>query len=122
MLYAKNGPKPVGSYSPVIRFQNLYFISGQISADPITGEIKEDIEQQFRQSLENLRAQVEATGGAMQDVLKVSVFLVDIVDYTKFNDIYTSYFAEPYPAREVVAVTALPKGSRVEISAIVGKE
>ena len=122
MLYAKEGPKPVGPYSAVIGFGNLFFVSGQIPLDPSTGGMPEGIVAQSHQSLKNLKQQIEAAGCSLQDVLKATVYVTDMGNYGQFNEIYATYFSEPYPARAVVAVKGLPKGALVEVSAIVGKQ
>ena len=118
LIYPKDSPKPVGPYSPALKSGNLLFLSGQIAIDPSTDEIASGIEKQATQSLENVKTLVEAGGCKMTDVMKITVFLKDLGDYAIFNTIYQTYFSEPYPAREVIGVNAIPKDSLVEISAI----
>ncbi len=122
MIYPEGSAKPVGPYSPVIDYGgDLLFISGQIAINPENGVLAAGISAQTTQALKNMKKLVESAGATMDDCVKVTVYLSDIHDYPQFNDVYASYFSEPYPAREVVAVSGIPKGSLLEISAIVKK-
>jgi len=86
--------------------------------DPATGKLAEGIEEQTRRALENLKAVLEAAGSGMDQVLKVTVFLANMDDFAAMNDVYSSYFHEPFPARSAVEVARLPKGALVEIEAV----
>jgi 2-iminobutanoate/2-iminopropanoate deaminase len=114
-------PEAIGPYSQGIRSGSLLFCSGQIPLDPSTGEIvKEDVEGQTRRCLENLAAVCEAAGGSLADAVRCTVYLTDMGDFTRVNEVYATFFddAEP-PARVAIGVAALPKGADVEIDAIV---
>jgi 2-iminobutanoate/2-iminopropanoate deaminase len=95
------------------------FLSGQIALDPVTGElVAGGVEEQTRRVMENLRAVLAAAGAGFDRVVKTTVFLVDLADFAKVNEIYGSYFGEAPPARSTVQVAALPRGARVEIEAV----
>lgn len=115
-----NAPAAIGPYSQAIRSDGLVLTSGQIAMDPATGEMigNGDVEAETAQVLKNLHAVLEASGAGMGDVLKCTVFLVDMGDFPKVNALYAEAFPDPAPARSCVAVAALPKGARVEIEAI----
>ena len=122
IIATKTAPNAVGPYSQAIKYGNLVFISGQIPIDPKTDEIVTgDIEAQTSRVLDNLKAIIEASGMALENVLKCTCFLKDMEDFTKFNSVYNSYFGEILPARECVEVSRLPKDVLVEVSAICGK-
>lgn len=116
------GAVPIGPYSTALNYGNLIFISGQIPINPQTGEIPVSISDQTRQCLENIKAQVEAGGSSMDDIVQCQVFLTDMNNFTEMNSVYSQYFSEPYPTRMAVEVSALPKGVSIEISAIAGKK
>ena len=114
-------PAAIGPYSQAIRTGDLLFCSGQIPLEPSTGElVKDDIEGQARRCLENLSAVAEAAGGSLANAVRCTVYLTDMNDFARVNEVYGSFFegAEP-PARVAVGVAALPKGADVEIDAIV---
>ncbi len=115
-------PPAVGPYSAATVAGNLVFVSGQLPIDVKTGAFpSDDIKDQTRQSLENVKAVLEAAGLTMADVAKTTVFLADIKDFAAMNEVYAEYFTEPYPARAAYEVAALPKGARIEIEAIASK-
>ena len=114
-------PEAIGPYSQGIRSGSLLFCSGQIPLDPSTGEIvKDDVDGQTRRCLENLAAVCEAAGGSLDDAVRCTVYLTDMNDFARVNEVYGSFFdgAEP-PARVAIGVASLPKGADVEIDAIV---
>jgi 2-iminobutanoate/2-iminopropanoate deaminase len=114
-------PEAIGPYSQGIRSGSLLFCSGQIPLDPSTGEIvKDDVDGQARRCLENLVAVCEAAGGSLADAVRCTVYLTDMNDFARVNEVYGSFFegAEP-PARVAIGVASLPKGADVEIDAIV---
>jgi 2-iminobutanoate/2-iminopropanoate deaminase len=114
--------KPIGPYSPAIEAGDLIFISGQTPLDAATGKLVEgDISVQARQCLDNLNAILEAAGLGFAHVLKTNIFLTNMADFAAVNEVYKSYFAEPYPARSTVAVAALPMGAAVEIEMIASR-
>lgn len=112
-------PAPIGPYSQAILSGNELFCSGQVGFDPATGELRgTDATTQAEQVLRNLGAVLEAGGMSYADVVKTTVFLVDMNDFAAVNEIYAKYFDAAKPARSTVAVAALPRGARVEIDAI----
>jgi 2-iminobutanoate/2-iminopropanoate deaminase len=110
-------PKAVAAYSQAVEANGLIFLSGQIPLDPATGALVEpDITLQTRRVMDNLDAVLAAAGSDFDHVLKATIYLVDIAEFAKANDVYASYFKSDYrPARETIAVSALPRGARVEI-------
>ena len=115
-------PRAIGPYSQAVRYGDLLFVSGMLGMDPKTGEFAgPDIETQAMRVLENLKAVIEASGMSLQNVLKSTVFLKDLNDFAKFNEIYGRYFKEAPPARETVQVAKLPRDAAIEISVICGK-
>jgi len=120
-IISQHAPAPIGPYSQAIRSGNLLFLSGQIPLSPVTGEIVgATAAQQAEQVLFNLRAVLEAGGASTADVVKTTIFLVDLADFAAVNEVYGKIFGSPgpAPARSTVQVSALPRGARVEIEAI----
>jgi 2-iminobutanoate/2-iminopropanoate deaminase len=112
-------PKAIGPYSQAVRVGQLLFVSGQVPLDPATGQIVAgDIAAQTRRVFDNLGAVLKAGGRSFADVVKTTVFLADMNDFAAVNDVYGTYFSEPYPARATVQVARLPKAARVEIDLI----
>jgi len=118
-IITEKAPAAIGSYSQAIQVGNLVYTSGQIPIDPATGMIvKGGIKEQTLQSLTNVKAILEEVGLTMSNVLKTTVFMVDMGDFADMNSVYAEFFTEPYPARSAVAVKTLPKGALVEIEVI----
>ena len=114
-----DAPKAIGPYSQAVRAGQLLFVSGQVPLDPATGQIVAgDIETQTRRVFDNLAAVLKAGGRSFADVVRTTVFLADMNDFTAVNDVYGTYFSTPYPARATVQVARLPKDARVEIDLI----
>ncbi len=111
-------PAAIGPYAQAVRTGGLVFTSGQIPVDPCTGAVAPDVEGQAVQALENVKNLLAAAGCGMDDVVKTTVFLTDMNDFAALNAVYARYFREPFPARSCVAVTALPKGVRLEVEAV----
>lgn len=111
-------PKAIGPYSQAIVANGLVFTAGQIGADPKTGTLGESIEVQTEQALKNIAAVLKASGSSMDNVVKTTVFLADINDFAKMNEIYAKYFGKPFPARSTVQVARLPRDAKIEIEAI----
>jgi 2-iminobutanoate/2-iminopropanoate deaminase len=112
-------PKAIGPYSPAVRAGQLLFVSGQVPIDPSTGAMIEgDIAAQTRRVLDNIGALLTAGGLTFAHVVRTTVFLADMNDFAAVNEVYGTYFPEPYPARATVQVARLPKDSRVEIDVI----
>jgi reactive intermediate/imine deaminase len=111
-------PAAIGPYSQAIRAGDTVYLSGQIGLDPATMSMVEGVEAQAHQVMRNLRAVAEAAGGSLDDIVKVTLLLTDLGNFTKVNDIMASYFSQPYPARATYQVVALPKGGQVEVEGI----
>ena len=115
----EGAPRAIGPYSQGIRAGGFLFTAGQVGFDPATGElVDEGIAEQTARVLENLRAILRAAGLDLASVVKTTVFLVDMADFAKMNEVYARAFGEHRPARSTVAVAALPRGARVEIEAV----
>jgi 2-iminobutanoate/2-iminopropanoate deaminase len=117
-INAADAPKPIAPYSPAIDTGSLVFVSGQIGADPATGELLDGVAAQSERVLKNIVAILDAAGLTLAAVAKTTCFLADINDFNAFNEVYARYFGDPKPARSTYQVAALPKGARVEIEAI----
>jgi 2-iminobutanoate/2-iminopropanoate deaminase len=112
-------PKPIGPYSAGVKVGNWVFTAGQIGIDPQTGEIVEGgIEAETRQVLMNLKNILEAAGSSLDKVVKTTVFLRDMGEFSQMNQVYAEFFDNEYPARSTVQAAGLPKGSAVEIEAV----
>lgn len=123
VILTARGPKPIGPYSQAIKSNGLLFVSGQIALDPKSGEfVGVDVRQQTERVFENLKAILEAAGTSFHHVVKTTVFLKDMNDFAAMNEVYGTYFSQPYPARATVQVSRLPKDSRVEIDVIASYE
>lgn len=119
VIHTDKAPKAIGPYSQAIRTDSMIYTAGQTGLDPISGElIGNTVEEQTRQVLTNLQNVVEAAGSTFAHVVKTTVFLKNMDDFSKMNAIYAEFFGENPPARSTVAVAALPKGGLVEIEAI----
>lgn len=122
MIRTDNAPAPIGPYSQAILAGNELFCSGQIAIDPATGELTgNDAPTQAEQVLKNLGAVLEAAGMNYENVVKTTIFLVDMNDFAAVNAVYAKYFDASKPARSTIAVAALPKSALVEIDAIAKK-
>jgi len=118
-----DAPKAIGPYSQAVRAGQLLFVSGQVPLDPATGQIVSgDIAAQTRRVFDNLGAVLKAGGRSFADVVRTTVFLADMNDFAAVNEVYGTYFSEPYPARATVQVARLPKDARVEIDLIASYE
>ena len=112
-------PAAIGPYSQAVRHGNIVFLSGQVPLDPATGQLVEgDIPTQARQVFANLRAVCAAAGGSLDDVVRIGIYLTDLGDFAAVNAVMAEEFAAPYPARSTIQVSALPRGARVEIDAV----
>lgn len=118
-VFIPEGAKIVGPYSPAVEAGDLIYFSGQIPIDSTTGKIIEgDIKAQTEQCLKNLSVVLKAADASPNDIVKTTVYLIDMSDYAAVNEIYGEYFKAPYPARTAIAVAALPLNSKIEIEVI----
>ncbi|NLJ99816.1 MAG: RidA family protein [Clostridia bacterium] len=117
-VFAPDAPAAVGPYSHGVKWGNLLFVSGQIPADPETGEVPENIEDQTHMAIKNVEAVLRAGGSSLDKVLKATVFITDMDNFGAINEVYAQYFKEDPPARLCVQVSRLPKDVDVEIEAI----
>lgn len=115
----ENAPAAIGPYSQATIYNSQAFISGQLGLVPETGEfISADVQDQTRQALKNLKAILDTCGSSMSKVISVDIFLTDMNDFAKINEVYSDFFSNHKPARAAVEVSALPKGGLVEIKCI----
>jgi 2-iminobutanoate/2-iminopropanoate deaminase len=122
IIRTDQAPAPIGPYNQAVGYGDLLYISGQICIDPATGELNNaTLADETHQVMKNLKAILEAAGRDFSHVLKTTIFLTDMHQFGAVNEVYGSYFAGEYPARETVQVSALPKFVNVEISMIAGK-
>ncbi len=118
VIRTEHAPAAVGAYSQAVRAGDLLFISGQLGIDPATGKMVDGTGAQVQRAMDNIKAIVEASGGSMASVVKMTVLLQSIKDFKVMNEIYGGYFGEEPPARAAFEVAALPLGGLVEIEAI----
>ncbi|WP_211826441.1 RidA family protein [Kistimonas asteriae] len=118
VIETNDAPPAIGPYSQAMRFNGVIMTSGQLPINAETGEMPEDIKAQARQSLENVKAILETAGSSMDRVMKTTVYLKDMNDFSDVNEVYKQYFSLPFPARSCVEVARLPKDARVEIEVI----
>jgi 2-iminobutanoate/2-iminopropanoate deaminase len=118
-ISTENAPGAIGPYSQAVKAGSMVYCSGQIPIDPATGEfVSNDVAEQTRQVLKNLGAVLEAAGTNLNNVVKTTVFLADMNDFTAMNEIYAEFFSENKPARATVQAARLPRDARVEIECI----
>jgi 2-iminobutanoate/2-iminopropanoate deaminase len=121
-IFTNTAPAAIGPYSQAIATDGLVFCSGQIGADPSTGELVEGgVTEQADRALRNLGAVLDAASLGYAQVVKATVFLVDMADFSALNDVYRKFFRDPPPARSTIAVAALPRGARVEIEVVAAR-
>jgi reactive intermediate/imine deaminase len=117
-IETKKAPQAIGTYSQAIRTGDTVYLSGQIGLDPETMQMAEGIEAQAHRVFQNLRAVAEAAGGRLDDMVKLTIYLTDLVHFARINEIMAGYFSRPYPARAAVGVAGLPRNAMVEIEAV----
>jgi reactive intermediate/imine deaminase len=117
-ITSKHAPAALGPYSQAVRAGDTVYLSGQLGLDPESGALAEGVEAQTHQIFKNLRAVAQAAGGELDDIVKLTILLADLSDFTKVNEIMASYFQPPYPARATYQVAAIPRGGRIEIEGI----
>jgi len=114
-----HAPRAIGPYSQAVRAGDFLFLSGQIPLDPATGQVVgSDITAQTRRVMDNLAAVLAAAGASLDAVVRTTIYLIDLGDFSAVNEVYGSYFASPAPARSTVQVARLPRDARIEIDAI----
>jgi 2-iminobutanoate/2-iminopropanoate deaminase len=119
VVLTDRGPKPIGPYSQAVRVNGFLFVSGQVALDPKTGEMSAgDVREQTERVLENVKGIVEAAGSKMPHVIKTTVFLKNMGDFARMNEVYARYFTAAPPARSTVEVARLPKDALVEIEVV----
>jgi reactive intermediate/imine deaminase len=119
IISSANAPAAIGPYSQAVRVGNTIWVSGQIPLDPVTKElVKGDMEVQIRRVFDNLKAIIHAAGASVDDVVKVTIFLIDLSHFALVNKVMAEYFREPYPARAALGVASLPRGAVIEAECI----
>jgi 2-iminobutanoate/2-iminopropanoate deaminase len=121
IIYTENAPTPIGPYSQAVKYENLMFLSGQIAIDPKTNElVGKDAAEQTKVIMENIKAILEEAGLNFNHIIKTTIYLKDLNDFAKVNEVYGQYFTEHKPARSTAEVSRLPKDALVEIEMIAG--
>ena len=119
VIRTPRAPAPIGPYEQAIRAGGFLFLSGQVAIDPASGKLLAgDVAAQTRRTLENVKAVLEAGGSSLQRVVRVSVYLADMADFPRMNEVYSEFFGDVCPARSTIAVKGLPAGAAVEVDAI----
>jgi reactive intermediate/imine deaminase len=118
IIKTDQAPQAIGTYSQAVRAGDTVYLSGQIGLDPASMQMVEGIENQIHRVFQNLQAVAEAAGGNLADVVKLNVFLTDLGNFAKVNEIMAQYCKEPYPARAAVGVASLPRGALIEADAV----
>jgi reactive intermediate/imine deaminase len=118
VIQTPDAPAAIGTYSQAVRVDNTVYLSGQIGLDPNTMTMVEGIEAQVHRVFQNLRAVATAAGSSLDDVVKLNIYLTDLTHFTKVNEIMSTYFHQPYPARAAVGVASLPRGALVEADGV----
>ena len=121
-ISTQSAPAAIGPYSQAIEVNGFVYASGQLPIDPATGAFPEGgVKEQTRQSLLNVKAILEEAGLALSNVVKTTVYLADMSDFAAMNEVYSQFFAQPFPARSAIAVKALPKGALVEVEVVAAR-
>jgi reactive intermediate/imine deaminase len=119
IIHTERAPQPIGAYSQAVRAGDTVYLSGQVPFDPVTMQlVSGDFEAQTRRVFENLKAVAEAAGGSLNQAVKFTIFLTDLGNFAKVNEIMALYCAKPYPARSTIGVAALPRGALIEIECL----
>ena len=118
IIATASAPAAIGPYSQAVQAGNTVYLSGQIGHDPATMQMAEDIDAQIARVFDNLKAVAAAAGGSLADAVKVNIYVTDLANFAKVNDVMAQAFSQPYPARATVQVAALPRGALVEIDAV----
>ena len=120
IIQTSDAPQAIGTYSQAVRIKGgeTVYLSGQIGLDPVTMQMVEGFEAQTERVIQNMKAVAIASGGSLDDIVKLNVYLIDLINFSKVNDIMAKYFSQPYPARAAIGVAALPRGALVEMEAV----
>lgn len=118
IIATDKAPAAIGTYSQAVKVGDTVYLSGQIGLDPASGQLVEGIDAQIVRVFDNLKAVAEASGGSLADTVKLNVFLTDLGNFAKVNEVMAQYFPQPYPARAAVGVASLPRGALVEADAV----
>jgi reactive intermediate/imine deaminase len=118
IISTPNAPAAIGTYSQAVRVGFTVYLAGQIGLDPASMQLVDGIDAQIVRVFDNMQAVAKAAGGSLADVVKINVYLTDLGTFARFNEIMAGYFTQPYPARAVVGVAALPRGALVEADAV----
>lgn len=118
IISTPNAPAAIGTYSQAVQVGDLVYMSGQIGLDPATMQMVDGIEAQIIRVFENLKAVAEAAGGTLDSAVKFNIYLTDLGNFAKVNEIMAKYLQQPYPARAAIGVSALPRGALVEAEAV----
>ncbi|KPK19934.1 MAG: RidA family protein [Betaproteobacteria bacterium] len=122
IIHSEAAPRAIGPYSQAVRCGNTVYLAGQIGLDPATMELVPGLDAQARRVFENLRAVAQAAGGDLGDIVRLAIYLIDLGDFGRVNEIMADCFTAPYPARATLGVASLPRGALVEIDAIMHLE
>jgi reactive intermediate/imine deaminase len=118
-IHTERAPQPIGAYSQAVRAGDTVYLSGQVPFDPATMQlVTGDFEAQTRRVFENLKAVAEAAGGSLNQAVKFTIFLTDLGNFAKVNEIMALYCAKPYPARSTIGIASLPRGALIEIECV----
>ena len=119
VIYSPNAPAPIGTYSQAVRVGYTVYLAGQIGLDPVTMHLVEGIDAQIDRVFQNIQAVAEESGGSLDEIVKVTVYLTDLANFAKVNEAMARYFSAPFPARAAIGVAALPRGALVEADGVV---
>ena len=119
IIKTDNAPQAIGTYSQAVKVNNTIFLSGQIGLDPKTMQLVDGIENQIHQVFKNISEVIKASGASMSKIVKLNIYLTDLVHFATVNEIMKQYFSEPYPARAAVGVASLPKDALIEADGFV---
>ncbi len=117
-ISTNKAPRAIGTYSQAVRAKDTVYLSGQIGLDPETMQLEEGIDAQIHRVFRNLSAVAKASGGSLGSLVKLNVYLTDLSNFARLNEIMGEYFSEPYPARAAVGVSSLPRGALVEMDGV----
>lgn len=118
IISTPKAPAAIGTYSQAVKAGNTVYMSGQIGLDPVTMQMVDGIDAQIVRVFENLKAVAEAAGATLDDAVKFNIYLTDLANFAKVNEVMAKYVAQPYPARAAVGVKELPRGALVEAEAV----